>query len=94
MIEDHPGGIRDVLTSTKSQVIGIAGLQAIGYTLGRLLFPWFKKNCVAWVPVPRGPVHVPVLGTWVQQWYVPIRTLTYHERCFRTGYFIKKIGCI
>ena len=48
-------------------------------------------TCVAWVPVPRGRVHVLVPGTWVQQWYVPRRTLMYHEQCFRTGYFIKKI---
>ena len=48
-------------------------------------------NCVAWVPVPMGRVHVPVPGT--RTGYLGtamVRTLTYHEQCCRTGYFIKK----
>jgi hypothetical protein len=32
------------LTPVESQVIGISGLRTVGYTLGRLLFPWFKKK--------------------------------------------------
>ena len=41
------GGPRDVSAPAKSQVIGISGLRAVGYTLGRLLFPWLKKKIKA-----------------------------------------------
>jgi hypothetical protein len=39
-----PVGPRDVSAPAESQVIGISGLRAVGYTLGRLLFPWLKKK--------------------------------------------------
>ena len=35
-LEVHLGGIWDVSNFAKSRVTGISGLQAIGYTLGRL----------------------------------------------------------
>ena len=43
-IEARPSELREVLAPAKSQVIGISSLQAVGYTLGRLLFPMVKKN--------------------------------------------------
>ena len=43
-IEAHLDGFWDVSAPAKSQVIGISSLQAVGYTLGRLLFPLLKKQ--------------------------------------------------
>ena len=43
-IEAHLDVLWDVSAPAKSQVIGIFGLQDVGYTLGRLLFPWLKKK--------------------------------------------------
>ena len=41
---------REFWAPAKSQVIGISGLQAIGYTLGRLLLPWLKKKNMFGLP--------------------------------------------
>ena len=43
----HLGGLRDVSAPAESQVSGISGLRAVGYTLGRLLFPWLKKKIIS-----------------------------------------------
>ena len=68
-IEVHLGGLQDVSTYAKSQVTGISGLRAIGYTLGRLLSSHGLKQ-------KHGEFFLPYFKTWIRRFHQNYRVLT------------------